>query len=69
MWYCIYKYRNLKPDIKRDQGFPAFVRTDYDSWSYGWTILTHSFFWPRFIFGWAICFFGMIAGAIITIGH
>jgi len=69
-WIIIYKYRNLKPEASRDEGFSAFVRNDYSQWSYLKTVFTHFMFIPRFIIGWGACFvFGLGGCYLVTIGH
>lgn len=60
MWLTILTNRKSRPDPVRDEKYKAFVRIDYDQWSYFEAIFTHMFFLPRFLIGWSFFFFGCI---------
>lgn len=69
MWWVIWSNAISKPDPIRDKNFGAFSRIDYKYWSYWKAIITHFFFWPRFIIGWS-AFIGVgVFARIISIGY
>lgn len=69
MWYTIYANKKSKPDSKRDANYKAFVRIDYDNWSYWKAIITHFFFWPRNIIGWLAFFLLTCSSSLLSLGH
>ena len=70
MWLTIYVHRHLKPDPVRDaeKRFAPFICYDYAEWSYLWTLVTHIFFWPRFIGVWLLQFSCVAGSWVIMIG-
>ena len=68
MWVTIYWNKRSRPDPVRDKGYEAFVRVDYDKWSYSTALFTHFFFLPRFIIGWCSFFTGVILSVVVCIG-
>jgi len=68
MWYTIYSNKKSRPDKIRDANYGAFVRLDYDRWSYITALFTHFFFLPRFMLGWLGFFFGCIGCSVMCIG-
>lgn len=69
MWITIYSNRRSKPDPVRDANYKAFMRADYNKWSYFLAIFTHILFIPRFIIAWSIFLSCSIFVVTVCIGE
>ena len=69
MWFIILTYKRWNPDLHKEENYAPFLRTDYHSWSYVWTMWTHLFFWPRFIMLHVCSLALVIAGVLLKVGQ
>ena len=69
MWLMLYTNRNAKPDPNVAEKYKPFARKDYDDWHYLPSLITHFFFWPRYILGWCWFFQGMVFVWTVLYGH
>ena len=69
MWYIIYTHKRWDPELHKNELNAPFLRTDYPQWSYVWTMFTHLFFWPRYVFLYAVVGMLCFIGSFIMIGQ
>ena len=67
-WYVIYKNRKSGWIESRDRAYEPFARIDYNDWSYALCLLSHFYFWPRYIVGWSVFFIGCLGAAFFCTG-
>lgn len=69
MWICRCLHSKYAYNEERDKNFKPFTRIDFNKWNFFSTIITHFFFWPRFIANWTIVLSVAVLASIVMCGH